>query len=105
MSFTEWIRFYDSASVILYMTEPLTEKLLSFYKVKGFSSLLVFFTFIVCRVMTLIRYIGPVDFTFGFLNCVRYKEDFVISRFCSIYFTVTLAGLKNIVRYTEDFVI
>ena len=29
--------FYDSASVILYMTEPLTEKLLSFYKVKGFS--------------------------------------------------------------------
>ena len=58
--------------------------------------------------MTFIRYIG-VDFMFGFLNCVRYNEDFVISRlaisrFCSIHFTVTLAGLKNIVRYTEDFV-
>ena len=29
---------------------------------------------------------------------------FVISRFCAIHFTVTLAGLKKIVRYTEDFV-
>ena len=29
----------------------------------------------------------------------------VISRFCSIHFTVTLAGLKDIVRYTKDFVI
>ena len=54
--------------------------------------------------MTFIRYIG-VDFIFGFLDCVRYNEDFVISRFCSIHFTVTLARLKNIVRYTEDFVI
>ena len=50
--------------------------------------------------MTFIRYIG-VDFTFELLDCVRYNEDFVISRFCSIHFTVTLAGLKNIVRYTE----
>ena len=59
--------------------------------------------------MTFIRCIA-VDFTFGLFNCVRYNEDFVISRFvisrfCSIYFTVTLAGLKNIVLYTEDFVI
>ena len=50
--------------------------------------------------MTFIRYIG-VDFTFGLLNCVRYNEDLVISsfvklRFCSIHFTVSLAGLKNI---------
>ena len=43
--------------------------------------------------MAFIRYIG-VDFTFGLLDCVRYNEDFVISRFCSIHFTVTLAGLK-----------
>ena len=42
---------------------------------------------------------------FGLLDCVRFNEDFVISRFCSIHFIVTLAGLKNIVRYTEDFVI
>ena len=59
--------------------------------------------------MTFIRYIG-VDFTFGLLDCVRYNEDFVISRvvisrFCSTHFTVTLVGLKNIARYTEDFVI
>ena len=51
-----------------------------------------------------------VDFTFGLLNCVLHNEDFVISRFvisrfCSIHFTVALAGLTNIVRYTEDFVI
>ena len=60
--------------------------------------------------MTFIHYIG-VDYTFGLLNCVH--EDnvdfiisrFVISRFCSIHFTVTLARLKNIVHFTEDFVI
>ena len=44
-------------------------------------------------------------FYVGLLDCVRYNEDFVISRFCSIHFTVILAGLKKIVRYTEDFVI
>ena len=58
----------------------MTEKLLSFYKVRGFSSLLVCFAFIFCRVMTFIRYIG-VDFTFGVLDCVRYIKDFVILRF------------------------
>ena len=101
----ERVIFYDSASVILCMIEPLTEKLLSCYKVKRFSSLLVCFAFIFCRVMTFIRYIG-VDFTFGLLDYVRYNEDFVISRlvvsrFCSIHFTLTLAGLKYIVRHTE----
>ena len=29
---------------------------------------------------------------------VRYSEDFVKPRFCSIHFTVILAGLKKIVR-------
>ena len=47
--------------------------------------------FIFCRVLTFIRYI------------LRLGFFFVISRFCSIHFTVTLSGLKNIVRYTEDF--
>ena len=103
------IRFYDSASVTLYMRAVVIEKLLSYYKIKGFSSLLVCFTFIFCHVMTFIRYIG-IGFTFGVLNCVHYIEDFVISRFvisrfCSVHFTVTLAGLKNIIHYTEDFVI
>ena len=59
--------------------------------------------------MALIRCIG-VDFTFGLLDCVRYNEDFIIlrfiiSRFSSLHFTVTLARLKNVVRYTKDFVI
>ena len=66
----------------------MTEKLLSYYKVKGFSSLLVCLAFIICSVMTFIRYIR-VDFTFRLLDCVRYNEDsvmsrFIILRFCSI---------------------
>ena len=59
--------------------------------------------------LTFICYI-KVYFTFGLLECVRYKEGFstsrfVISRFCSKHFTVILTGLKRMVRYTEDFVI
>ena len=54
--------------------------------------------------MTFICYINA-DFSFGLLDCVRYNEDFVILRFCSIRFTVTLARLKNNVCYTEDFII
>ena len=89
--------------------ELLTEKLLSlFTRLKGFLSLLGFFAFTFCRVMTFIRYIR-VDFTFGLLDCIcyMYNEDFIISRFvilrfCSIHFTVTLAGLKNIIRYKRE---
>ena len=51
----------------------MTEKLLSYYKVKGFSLLLACFTFIFCCVMTFIPYIG-VDFTFGVLDYVHYIE-------------------------------
>ena len=54
--------------------------------------------------VTFIRYVEA-NFTFGLVDCVRYNEDFVKSRFCSIHFTVILAGLKKIVRYTENFVI
>ena len=51
------------------------------------------------------RYIG-VNFTFGLQDCDRYIRDIVIPRivkprFCSIHFTVTLAGLKNVNRYTS----
>ena len=54
------------------------------------------------------RYV-EIDFTFGLLDYVRYIEEFVtsrfvISRFYSIHFSVTLAGTYNIVRYIEDFV-
>ena len=54
--------------------------------------------------LTFIRYID-VNLTFARVDCVYYNEDFVQSRFCSIHFTVILAGLKKIFRYTEDFVI
>ena len=59
--------------------------------------------------VTFIRYIQA-NFTFGLVDCVRYNEHFVKSRFvkskfCSIHFTVILAGLKKTVRYTETFVI
>ena len=33
-----------------------------------------------------------VDFTFGLLHYVRYIDEFVISSFYSIHFTVTLSG-------------
>ena len=69
--------FYDSASITLYMMEPWTEKLLSCYKVKGFSSLLVCFAFIVSHMMTIIRYIR-VDFMFRLLDCFCYNKDFVV---------------------------
>ena len=51
-----------------------------------------------------------VYFTIALLDRVRRNEDFVKSRFinfrfCSIHFTVILAGLKKTVCYTEDFVI
>ena len=59
--------------------------------------------------LKLIRYI-EVYSLFAFLDCVRYNEDFVksrfgISRFCSIHFIVILTGLKKILCYIEDFVI
>ena len=39
------------------------------------------------------------------MDCVPHKEDFIKLRFCSIRFTVILAGLQKIICYTEDFVI
>ena len=41
------------------------------------------------------------DFMFGLPKYVPYNKEFVISRFCSIPFSVTLAGLimKNIVHF------
>ena len=57
--------------------------------------LVCFGAFIFCGMLTFICYI-KVHFTFGLLDYTLYNEDFVMSRFCSIDFTVTLAGLKNI---------
>ena len=38
-----------------------------------------------------IRYIEA-DFTFGLPDYVHYVEEFVVSRFYSIHFTINLAG-------------
>ena len=63
---------------------------------------MVCLAFIFYHMLTFIRYI-EVNFTFALMDCVRYNEDFVKSRFCSIHFTVILAELKKIVPYTENF--
>ena len=52
----------------------------------------LFSVYLLPRVDIVIRYI-EVDFTFGLLDFVRYIKEFVISRFFSIYFTVTLARM------------
>ena len=51
----------------------------------------LFSVYLLPRVDIVIHYI-EVDFTFGLPDYVRYIEEFVISRFYSIHFTVTLAG-------------
>ena len=68
----------------------------------------LFSVYLLPRVDIVISYI-EVDFTFGLLDYVRYIEEFVLSRFVilrfySIHFTVTLAGTQNLVRYIEDLV-
>ena len=63
----------------------------------------LFSVHLLSRVDIVIRYIEA-DFTFGLQDYVRYIEEFVISRFYSTHFTVTLAGTYNIVRYIEGFV-
>ena len=64
--------------------------------------------YLLSRVDIVIRYVEE-DSTFGLPDYVRYIEEFaisrfVISRFYSIHFTVTLAGTLSIARYIEDFV-
>ena len=56
----------------------------------------LFSVYLLPRVHIIIRYI-EVDFTFGLPDYVRYIEEFVVSRFVlsrfySIHFTVTLAS-------------
>ena len=63
--------------------------------IKGPVDRYLFSTYLLLCVDIKIRYI-KVDFMFGFPDCVRYIEEFVISRFVisrfhSIHFTVTLA--------------
>ena len=73
--------------------KPLTERLLSLYH-KDYKDLLtvdLFSVYLLSHVDIVIRDI-EVDFAFGLPDYVRYIEEFVISRFYSIHFTVTLAG-------------
>ena len=51
----------------------------------------LFSIYLLSRVDIVIRYI-EVDFTFRLPDYVRDIEDFVISRFYSMHFTITLAG-------------
>ena len=72
----------------------------------GLKSLLIvdlFSVYLLFRVNIVNCYI-EVDFTFGLLDYVRCIEEFVILRFYSIHFTVTLAGTQDIVHYIKDFV-
>ena len=55
------------------------------------------------------RYIG-VNFTFALLDCDRHIEDIVVPEivkpgFCSIRYTVTLAGLKNVNHYIGNIIL
>ena len=73
--------------------KPLTERLLSLYH-KDYKDLLtvdLFSVYLLSHVDIVIRDI-EVDFAFGLPDYVRYIQEFVISRFYSIHFTVTLAG-------------
>ena len=63
----------------------------------------LFSIYLLSRVDIVIRYI-EVNFTFGLPDYVCYVKEFVISRFYSIHFTVTLAGTSYIVRDIEGFV-
>ena len=58
---------------------------------KDLSTVDLFSVYLLSRVDIAIRYI-EVYFTFGLPDYVRYIEEFVISRFYSIHFTVILAG-------------
>ena len=62
---------------------------------------MVCLVFIVYHMLTFIRYI-EVNFSFALVDCVRYNEDFVKSRFCSIHFTVILARLEKIDRLHQE---
>ena len=71
---------------------PFNERLLPLYhKEKDLLTVDQFSVYLLSRVDIVIRYI-KVDSTFGLPDYVRYIEEFVISRFYSIHFTVTLAG-------------
>jgi len=80
--------------------KPLTERLLSLYHkdYKDFLTVDLFSVYLLSHVDIVIRYI-EVGFTFaiGLPDYVQYVEEFVISRFIilrfySMHFTVTLAG-------------
>ena len=62
---------------------------------------MVCLVFIVYHMLTFIRYI-EVNFSFALMDCVRYNKDFVKLRFCSIHFTVILAGLEKIDRLHQE---
>ena len=78
--------------------KPLTQNSYCLFTIKRLKDLLtvdLFSIYLLLHVDIVIRYI-EVDFTFGLPDYVRYIEAFVVSRFvisrlCSIHFTIILA--------------
>ena len=101
-------RYVDIVSICIHMHTDLLLNLGSYSVVKGFkgfSSLLVCFTFIFCHIdiSSLYRGVFYIWIVFVITRISLYRGS--LYRDFYIQFTVTLAGLKNIVRYTEDLVI
>ena len=77
-------------------------------RIKGLLNVDLFSVYLLSHVDIVIHYI-EVDFTFGLPDYFHYIPEFVISRFIilrfySIHFTVTLAGTQDIVPYMEGFI-
>ena len=82
--------------------EQLTLKLFYCYRLKDFDSCwsVSHFSFVTClHLFVILGYIIHLSFWVVF-----FKRDYVISRFCPIHFTISLAGPKSVVSYTEDLV-
>ena len=81
-------------------------KLLYCFRIYGLWFLLVCNAFVLCHVLTFVRYIG-VYYTFGILDFVRNNEDFALSRFFPINFYGNFGraeeyrSLYRGLRYTE----
>ena len=105
-------RYVDIVSVCIHMHSELLLNLGSCSVVtgfKGFSSLLVCFTFIFCHIdvsslhWSVFQVWAPAWIVFVITRISLYRGSLYLDSY--IEFTVALAGLKNVVRYTEDLVI
>ena len=70
-------------------------------RLKDLLTVDLYSVYLLSRVDIVICYI-EVDFMFGLADYVRYIEQFVILRFYSIHFTVTLAGTSFVSIYPRS---